>query len=107
MHCHGVGASAKDSTVLPTRSLQRKAGRGSRASRKNPLRLHTSAKWTTICPVRSASSKLRMSPPRLISMSPPRSASIVGLPKVAAGTAVTSSPASRKWPSATPAARGV
>jgi hypothetical protein len=47
-----------------------------------------------------------MSPPRLISISPSRSAAIVGLPKTAAGTAVTSSPASAKWPSATPAASG-
>jgi len=44
MHCHGVGASAKEITVLPTRSCHWKAGRGSRLSRKKPFRLHTSAK---------------------------------------------------------------
>ena len=106
MHCQGVGASAKESTVPPIRSDHWKAGRGSRLSRKNPFRLQTSAKCTTVGPDRSASSKLRMRPPRLISMSPSRSAGIVPFPKAAAGIVETSSPSSRKCPSATPAGSG-
>ena len=106
MHCHGVGASANESTVRPTRSVHAKAGPGVRLRRKKPLRLHTSAKCTTIGPPRSASSKLRIRPPRLISMSPSSSAGIVPLPKAAAGVHVISRPSSRKCPRATPAGSG-
>ncbi len=107
MHCHGVGASAKPITVLPTRSCHVNAGSGCRLVRKNPLRLHASAKWTTMGPPWSTRAKLRISPPRLISTSPSSSARIVSLPNVAAGIMVTSSPSSAKCPSATPAESGV
>ncbi len=106
MHCQGVGASANDRTVRPIRSVHANAGRGARPTRKKPFRLHTSAKCTTIGPERSASSKLRISPPRLISMSPSSRAGIVPLPKAAAASHVTSRPSSRKCPSATPAGSG-
>jgi hypothetical protein len=80
MHCHGVGASANEMTVLPTRSVQRKSGMGLRLRRKKPLRLHTSAKCGSSRPPRSARSKLRMRPPSEISMLPSRTASTVLFP---------------------------
>ena len=97
MHCQGVGASANESTVLPASSDHRKAGRGSRPSRKKPLRLFTSMKCGSTPPPRSATSRLRMMPPRQISADP--SSSAVTVPPLCAGVpVVTSRPSARKWP---------
>lgn len=59
--------------------------------------VHRAEGLVTTRPVRSPRSKLRMSPPRLISMSPSSNAWIVPLPKAVAGTTRTSRASEWAW----------
>ena len=95
MQSHGVGAPPKEMMVRPTTSDQAKLGRGSRLRRKNPFRSFTAAKWTSLAPPRSTSSKLRMIPDSETSATPRRRASTV--PPASAGVSgSTSSPSAAK-----------
>jgi hypothetical protein len=101
-----VRMAAPDEAAVEQDLLEVVVARATQQRIARPGILQTSAKCTMMRPVRSARSKLRMSPLRLISMSPSRSAWTVPLPNAAAGMTVTSSPSPAKWPSATPAASG-